>query len=175
MLKDEMQKALNDQINAELYSSYLYLSMAAYFESIDLKGFASWMKVQVQEELVHAGKFFDFVNERRGRVILQPIEPPPTEWATPIDAFMASYEHECYISERINKLVDLARDQSDHASYNFLQWFVAEQVEEEANTDGVVKELRLVGNQGHGLFLIDRDLAQRTFVMPPLAGAAAGV
>lgn len=170
MLKETVEKALNDQINAELYSSYIYLAMSAYFESIDLKGFANWMRVQAQEELVHVAKFFDFVNERSGKVTLQPVEGPPSEWASPLDAFEGAYKHECYITERINKLVDLARDESDHATYNFLQWFVGEQVEEEASADEIVQQLKLVGGQGHGLFMIDRELAQRTFVIPP-AGA----
>jgi ferritin len=172
MLKAKIEAAINDQINAELYSSYLYLSMSAYFESIDLKGFANWMKIQAQEELIHVGKFFDFVNERSGRVKLQPIAAPTIEWSSPIDAFKAAYDHECHITGLINKLVDLTREESDHATYNFLQWFVGEQVEEEATADSVVKQLKLVGDQGHGLFMIDRELAQRVFVMPPANAGA---
>ncbi len=173
MLKETVQDALNDQINAELYSAYLYLSMEAYFESIDLKGFANWMRAQAQEEMVHAAKIFDFVNERSGRVSLKPIEGPPSEWSSPLEVFKAAYDHECHVTELINKLVDLAREQSDHATYNFLQWFVAEQVEEEASTDEVVQQLKLVGDQGHGLFMIDRELAQRTFD-PAAAGGGEG-
>ena len=173
MLKPQIEKALNEQINAELYSAYLYLSMSAYFETIDLKWFASWMRVQSQEELVHAAKFFAFINERSGRVALAAIGGPPVEWKSPLDAFEAAYTHEVHVTSLINSLVDLAQASSDHATYNFLQWFVAEQVEEEASTDAVVKQLRLVRGEGHGLLLIDREAAQRTFVMPPAGGAGA--
>jgi ferritin len=170
MLCSKMEGALNSQINAEYYSSYLYLSMAAYFDSINLLGMANWMRVQAQEEMVHAMKFFDFVAERSGRVTLTSIEAPPTEWASPLAAFEAALAHERHISSLINKLVDLALAESDHAANNFLQWFVAEQVEEEATADGIVQQLRLVKDAPGGLFLLDRELGQRTFV-PPAAAA----
>lgn len=172
MLKDKMQDALCNQINAELYSSYLYLSMAAYFESIALKGAASWMRVQAQEELVHVGKFFDYIHERGGRATLGAIEAPPKAWDSALAAFEEAYKHETKVTKRVNKLVDLSRELSDHATYNFLQWFVAEQVEEEASVDDVVQKLKLVGGEGHGLFMVDQELATRVFVMPPAAGAA---
>jgi ferritin len=171
MLKPELQNELNAQINAELFSSYLYLSMAAYFESLSLSGFASWMKVQAQEEMLHAGKFYSFINERRGRVQLAAIEGPQHEWASPKAAFEAAFEHECYISERIHKLVDLARKNSDHPTDNFLQWFVGEQVEEEATADSIVQRLKLIGNDSSGIFLLDRELGTRVFALP-VAGAA---
>lgn len=174
MLNDKMAKALNDQINAEAYSSYLYLSMAAYFESINLKGFANWMMVQAQEEDLHAMKFFDFVNERSGRVRLQAIKAPPHDWESPLAAFEAVYTHECHVTGLINKLVDLSLKLSDHATNNFLQWFVAEQVEEEASADAIVQQLKLIGTDGHGLFMIDRELANRVFTPPPAAGGEAG-
>jgi ferritin len=172
MLKEKMQAALCDQINAELYSSYLYLAMAAHFESINLRGAAAWMRVQAQEELTHMMKFYDFVNERGGKVTLQPVDGPPSEWDSTLAAFEAAYEHECYITERINKLVDLSLELSDHATNNFLQWFVAEQVEEESSVDDVVQQLKLAGDQGQGLFMIDRELAGRTFT-PPATEAGA--
>ncbi|MDD4270570.1 MAG: ferritin [Pirellulaceae bacterium] len=170
MLCSKMEEALNSQINAEYYSSYLYLSMAAYFDSINLVGMANWMRVQAQEEMAHAMKFFDFIAERSGRVTLASIDAPPNEWASPLAAFEDALAHERHISSRINKLVDLALAESDHATNNFLQWFVAEQVEEEATADGIVQQLRLVKDAPGGVFLLDRELGQRTFVPPSAAG-----
>lgn len=166
MIKEKMQKSLNDQVNAELYSSYLYLSMAAFFESINLKGFANWMRVQTQEELVHAMKFYDFIIERGGNVVLSSIEGPPTEWASPLAVFEHAYKHEQKVTGLINNLVDLATAEQDHATSNFLQWFVAEQVEEEASADEVVQKIKLMGDASGGLFMLDRELAQRVFTHP---------
>jgi len=166
MLKEKLEKALNEQINAELYSSYLYLSMSAYFEDKNLKGFANWMRVQAQEEVVHAMKIYDFINERAGRVNLKPIEGPQTEWESPLAVYEEAYKHECHVTDLINKLVDLSIEASDHATNAFLQWFVTEQVEEEASADDIVQQLRLVGNDGHGIFMIDRELGTRVFTMP---------
>ncbi len=172
MLKKKMQEAMCDQINAELASSYLYLAMSAYFESLNLAGFANWMRVQAQEELAHTMKLFDFVNERGGRVSLGAVAEPPQQWDSPLAVFQHTLEHEQQVSERINRLVDLAIKHSDHASNNFLQWFVAEQVEEEASVDAVMQKLKLVGMDGNGLFLIDQELSTRTFQMPAGPGAA---
>jgi ferritin len=166
VIDSKMQDALNGQINAELYSAYLYLSMSAFYESQDLQGCANWMRVQFQEELAHALKFYDYVNERDGRVILQPVEGPPSEWESPRAPFEAAYQHEQKVSGMINKLADLAIELRDHATYNFLEWFVAEQVEEEATVKGIVQKLKLVGDTGEGIFLIDRELAQRVFTPP---------
>ncbi len=166
MLTERMEEALNQQVNAEMYSSYLYLSMSAYFESINLKGFANWMKVQAQEELLHAMKIYDFINERGGRVKLTAIDAPPTEWDSPLAAFEAVYEHECKVSGLINDLVNLALEEKDHASHIFLQWFVTEQVEEEASADEIVQKLKLMGDARGGLFMLDRELGQRSFTMP---------
>jgi ferritin len=163
-----MQKAINDQINAELYSAYLYYAMASYFESVDLAGAASWMKVQVQEELSHAAKFFDYVGERGGRVILEAIEKPETDWESPLAAFQAAYAHEQKVSARINNLVNIAREEKDHMTDNFLQWYVAEQVEEEASANEVVRKLTLAGTSGGGLLMIDQQLGARVFT-PPVA------
>ena len=170
MLKREIEKGFNDQINAELYSAYLYLAMASYCESISLQGFATWFKVQAQEELFHASKLFAFVAERGGRVELGAIAAPPKEWESPLAAFEAAYAHEQHVTDLINKLVDLSIKLSDHAANNLLQWFVAEQVEEEATADGIVQNLKLVKGEGQGLFMLDRELGQRVFVMPT-AGA----
>ena len=131
MLKEKIQAALGKQLNAELFSSYLYLSMSAYFQSISLPGFANWMRVQAQEELVHAMKFYDFINDRNGRVMLQKVDGPPTEWSSPLDVFESTYQHEQKVTGLINDLVNLAVAERDHATEIFLQWFVAEQVEEE--------------------------------------------
>ena len=166
MINEKIQSAFNDQLNAELYSSYLYLSMAAYFQSINLEGFANWMRCQAQEEILHAMKFYSFVNERAGRVLLSAIEGPPINWDSPLAAFEDAYRHEEKVTAMINGLVDLAIQEKDHAANAFLQWFVNEQVEEEASVDAVVHQLKLAGDQGSGLFMVDRELATRTFVMP---------
>lgn len=174
MISEKMQAAFNDQINKELYSEYLYLSMAAYFDSLGLKGFANWMRVQVKEERTHAMMMYTYVHDAGGRVLLQPIEGPPTEWESPLKAFEHTLEHEQFVTSRIHHLMDLAIEEKDHASAAFLQWFVTEQVEEEANATEISQELRLIGNNGQGLLMKDRELATRVFVLPPEA-AAAGV
>lgn len=171
MIGKEMEKALNEQINAELYSAYIYLAMAAYFEAENLPGCASWMRVQVQEETVHAMKFYDFLNERGGRVVLEAIEGPPKEWKSPLAAFEAAYEHEQYITGRINKLVDLAIAEKDHAANAFLQWFVNEQVEEETSVEAVVRNFKMAEKAPGAMFMIDRELGQRTFTPPAQEGA----
>ena len=166
MIKEKIQDALNKQINAELYSSYLYLSMSAFFESINLKGCANWMRVQTQEELVHAMKFYDYLIERGGKVLLSSIESPPTEWPSPLAIFENAYQHEQKVTGLINYLVDLAIAEKDHATNNFLQWFVSEQVEEEASADEVVQKIKLMGDARGGIFMLDRELAQRVFTPP---------
>ena len=166
MLNNDMEKALNAQVNAEMYSAYLYLSMSAYFQSKSLGGFASWMRVQAQEEMVHAMKLYDFINERGGRVILAPIEAPPTEWDSPLATFEAVYEHEQKVTGLINELVELALEKHDHATNIFLQWFVSEQVEEEDSANDVVEKIKLVGDAKGGLFMLDRELGQRVFTPP---------
>ena len=162
----KMIDALNEQINAELYSAYMYFSMSAYFESMNLKGFSSWMRVQTMEEQTHTKKFYDYLTSRGGRVILSEIKAPPTEWDSPLSAFEETLKHEQYVTSLINKLVDLALDLRDHATNSFLQWFVNEQVEEEASVGDVLQNLKLNADNPGGLFLIDKDLAQRTFVPP---------
>jgi len=166
VLPKKMERALNDQINAEAYSAYLYLSMAAYLESLSLGGFGNWMRIQAQEELSHTMKFFDFVYERGGKVSLTAIDEPPKEWANPLAIFEGAYEHECKVSAMINNLVNIAIDEKDHATNNFLQWFVSEQVEEEASADAVVQKLKLIGDHGNGIFMLDREMGQRVFHAP---------
>ncbi|GAB4574285.1 MAG: ferritin [Anaerolineae bacterium] len=161
MLSEKMEKALNDQVNAELYSSYIYLAMAAYLEDQNLPGMAQWMRLQSDEEMLHARKFYDYIIERRGRVKLAAIPEPPVAWDSPLAAFENAFEHECYISGRINDLVTLAVEERDHATNSFLQWFVDEQVEEEASVDAVVQDLKRVEGVPAGLFMLDRELGQR--------------
>lgn len=164
MLDKEMEEALNQQLNAEMYSAYLYLSMAAYFESKNLSGFANWMTVQFHEEQTHAMKFYRYINERGGRVRLKPIDGPPTDWESPLDAFEYTLKHEQKVTGLINDLVDLAIKKRDHATISFLEWFVDEQVEEEANASAIVEKLRMAGDGSGALFMLDRELAQRVFV-----------
>jgi len=166
MISKKVQDAFNNQINAELYSAYLYYSMQAYFEELNLDGFANWMNIQVQEELAHTAKFTKFINERGGRVIPKAIECPPIEWESPAAAFEATYVHEQAVSASINNLVDIAIAENDHASKIFLDWFVSEQVEEEASVNAVVQKMKLMKDSPHGLFMIDRELSQRVFTPP---------
>ncbi|MGA2676581.1 MAG: ferritin [Methanobacterium sp.] len=166
MLKDKMVESLNSQMNAELYSAYLYLSMEAYFEANDLSGFANWMRVQAQEEMTHAMKFYDYLVQRGARVILTEIKSPPTEWDSPVATFENVYEHEQMVTTLINQLVDLAISLSDHATNNFLQWYVAEQVEEEESSSGVLQKVKLAGDSPSGLLMLDQELALRIFTPP---------
>jgi ferritin len=168
MLSPKIQEALNNQVNAEFFSSYLYLSMASHFESSSLPGMATWMRFQAQEELGHALKLFGYISERGGRAILTEVEGPKTEWTSPLEAFEDSYAHEQKISGLINDLSGLAHEEKDHATETFLQWFITEQVEEEASVSTVVDQLKLVGDNGVALFMVDGQLAQRVApAMPP--------
>jgi ferritin len=164
MLKEKMEKALNEQINKELYSSYLYLSMSAYAQTLGLPGVANWMKIQAKEELTHANKFFDYVHERNARVLLQPIAGVDTEFGTVINLFERVLEHEQMVTESINTLMDISIELSDHATRSMLHWFVDEQVEEEANVQEIIDNLKMVEGKGQGLFMIDKDLGARVFV-----------
>ena len=162
MLTEKVQNALNDQFNAELYSSYLYLSMHAYFKSINLDGFANWMYQQAKEELLHAMKFYNFINQRGGRAKTAAVAEPPSEWDSPLAVFEETYSHEQKVTGLINDLVEIANEAHDHATQIFLQWFVTEQIEEEESASGVLEQLKLM--QGHvgGIFMIDRELEKRT-------------
>ncbi len=160
-MNDKVLKALNDQINKEWYSGYLYLSMATYFESLNLGGFASWMEIQAKEEFGHAMKIYKYVHERLDRVVLKAIDAPKTEWKSPLEAFEEAFAHEQFISASINSIVDLAMEHRDHATRNFLNWFVEEQVEEEESVDKIVQKLKMVQKAPHGLYMLDRELGQR--------------
>lgn len=164
MLKDNVEKALNKQINAELYSAYLYQAMAAYFEDKSLDGFAHWMDLQAEEEMEHARKIYDYVNERGGRVILEGIDKPKNEWESNLEVFEDSLAHEEKVTAMINDLVALADKENDYATHSFLQWFVDEQVEEEDTVGEIVDKLKLVGDSTQGLFMMDDKLAARTAV-----------
>jgi ferritin len=170
MISKKMEEALNGQVNAEMYSAYLYLSMESYFRSLDLSGFANWMRVQVQEELMHAMKIYDFVDQRGGRIILKSIAAPPTEWESPLAVFEATYKHEQKVTGLINELVSLAIKEKDHATNTFLKWFVNEQVEEESSADKIVQQLKMMKNAPGGMFMLDRELGQRVFTPPPAEG-----
>lgn len=169
VIKEKIQDAVNRQINREIYSAYLYLSMQSYFESVSLKGFANWMKIQVQEEWSHAMKLYDYLFQRGGRVILQPIEVPPSEWSSPLDVFEKTYEHEQAVTSLINDLVELSDSEKDHATYNMLQWFVSEQVEEEDNVSNLIEKIKLMKDAPGGLFMLDKELATRVFT--PIASS----
>lgn len=161
MIGKRMEGALNDQIRHELESAYLYLAMVAYFQAEGLDGMARWMTVQAQEEVAHAMKFFQHIDERGGRVELKALAQPQKEWASPLEAFKAAYEHERFITGKINDLVKIAEEENDNPARIMLQWFVAEQVEEEASTKKVVDLLERVGDSGHGLIMVDRELGTR--------------
>lgn len=157
---------LNKQINREMFSAYLYLSMCAYVENDGLHGMANWMKVQFQEELFHSQMMFDYINERGGRVILDKFDKPQSEWDSVTDVFNAVLKHEQFITESINNLVTIATEEKDYATINFLQWYVKEQVEEEANVNDILDQLKLIQDSKMGLIMLDKSLATRVFTIP---------
>jgi len=161
MLSKKLQSALNDQINAELFSAYLYLSMSSWFKAQNLEGFASWLQVQAQEEVEHAMKIYGYLHDKGAAVELKQIEAPQKSWKSPLAAFEDAYKHEVYISGRINDLADLAVAEKDHATNVFLHWFVEEQVEEEASALAVVEKLKLVATHPSGIYMLDREMASR--------------
>jgi len=161
MISEKIQKALNKQINEEFYSSYFYLSMSAYFESNDLLGFAQWFRLQADEEHAHAMKMFDYMYQIGGDVNLMKIEGPKTDWNSFLEVFLDTYEHEQKVTKNINAMLDLAYAEKDHATVNFLQWFVSEQVEEEATAQQNVKKMEMIGDSKAGLFMVDKELGGR--------------
>ena len=169
MISKKMQDAFNDQIAAEFSSAHLYLAMAAYLQSIDLPGFANWMRIQYQEEVFHGMKMFDYVIERDGRALVKSWPTPEAEWKGPLNVFESVYQHERKVTGLIINLVEIAQSEKDHATQIFLQWFVNEQVEEEASAKALIQQLKMIGDSRAALFQIDRELAQRTF-NPPSAG-----
>lgn len=161
---NKVEEVLNKQINAEFWSAYMYLSMSAYFHSKGLKGFANWMRVQYQEEVTHAIKLYDYILGRAGIVKLEAIATVPTEWKGIVDAFQYTYEHECKVTEMIHNCYEVAFAERDHATANMLQWYINEQTEEEQNAQDILDQLKLIGEDGQGIFLLDKDLATRVFV-----------
>jgi len=172
MLSKGMNKNLNEQVKWELYSGYLYLGMSAYFQETGLPGFATWMRVQAQEELSHAVIFYNFILGRGGNIKLAAIDAPPAGYKSGLEVFEKTLEHERSVTARINKLVGQARKEEDYATDIFLQWFVSEQVEEEESVTEVLNKLKLVKNDGRGLLMLDKELGERVFTAPSaLAGS----
>jgi ferritin len=165
-VSEKLAKAINEQINKELYSEYYYLAMAAYLESENLPGFANFFIVQAEEEHFHAMKFFHYLNERGARVVLNAIEKPRAEFSSALEIFELALEHEQLVTASINNLMDLAIADNDHASRGFLQWYVDEQVEEEATMEDFVNRLQRIGEQSYGIYMLDKELAGRTFTPP---------
>lgn len=163
MIKDNVRDAINAQMNREFFSSYLYLSMSAYFESVNLRGFAKWMQVQAQEEYAHGMKFYGYLVDQGARVSLDAIEAPQSEWANPLVAFEHALGHEQKVTARIHDLMELAMSEMDHATSGFLQWFVKEQVEEEANATEIVFKMKLASAEKGAvlLYLLDHKLGKR--------------
>lgn len=166
MIGQKLQDEINAQINAELYSAYLYLSMSAFFEYLGYPGAANWMKIQAMEEFTHADKFFNYLNERGGKVMLFAIDQPDSQWDSALDVFEAVLKHEKKVTARINHLFDIAVEEKDHAAEIFLQWFVEEQVEEEKSASDVIDQVKLAAQAPGAMFMIDKELAQRTFNPP---------
>ena len=166
MLSRKMNEAIVEQVNAELYSGYLYLSMAAWFAGKGLNGCENWMKIQAQEELSHAMKFFDHIYERGGEVELKTIEKPPIEWSSPLNVFEETVKHEAHVTSLINSLMTLAVEEQDYASQNFLQWFIAEQVEEETSAEEIRSKFEMAGDSKPTLLMLDKELGSRVFTYP---------
>jgi len=171
MVTEKMAKALNDQLNFEFYSAYVYLAMAAHADNIGLKGFANWFYAQYQEEQMHAMKFFDYIQDQSVEVELEAIEKPRKEYKDALEMFEETLKHEQEVTAKINDLASLAIDEKDHATNSFLQWFITEQVEEEATVNEIIDKLKLAGTTGYGLFVVNNELGARTFTDPTAADA----
>ena len=166
MIDEKLQEAFNDQINKEFYSEYLYLAMKVYFQELNLQGFVNWFDVQVQEEHAHAMGMVNYLNDRGGKIDLRAIEKPVVEGNTPLEVFEHVLRHEEYVTSRINHVMDVAEEVKDRAAMHLLDWYIKEQVEEEATVGGVLATLRLIGDDKKALLMLDKDLAARTFVAP---------
>jgi ferritin len=166
MINSKLEEAFNDQINKELYSEYLYLAMKVYFQEQNLQGFVNWFDVQVQEEHAHAMGMFNYLDERGGKIDLRAIDKPEVKGNTVLEIFEQVLEHEEYVTSRINHLADVAEEVKDRAAMHLLNWYIKEQVEEEANVGGLLATLRLIGDDKKALLLLDKDLMARTFVQP---------
>jgi len=166
MLSKKMENALNEQINKEMYSAYLYMSMSAHSTNVGLSGFANWFMVQYKEEMEHAMKIYDYVNSQGGKVTLKAIDKPISNFKDAMDMFQKTLKHEQFITKSINELVDLSIKEKDHATHIFLQWFVTEQIEEEGNDNDIISKLKLAGEKGNGLFIIDKEIGARVYNPP---------
>ena len=166
MLNKKIENALNEQINKEIYSAYLYMAMSAHSTNIGLPGFANWFMVQYNEEMEHAMKIYNYVNDQGGKIHLKAIDEPPSTFKDPMDMFKKTLKHEQFVTKSINTLMDLAIKENDHATQIFLQWFVTEQIEEEGNDNDIIAKLDLAGTKGNGLFMIDKELATRIYTPP---------
>ena len=167
MFSEAVQEAMNEQIKNEIYSAYIYLSMSAHFEAVNLSGFAHWMRLQSEEELEHAMKFFHYINDRGGRVELRAIDQPPVEWGTPVEIFETALAHEQKVSAMINNLYEIALKEKDYPSQVMLQWYIDEQVEEESHVGDIVLKLEQMADAPGGAYLLDKELGARVFTMPP--------
>lgn len=165
-MDEKLSLALNDQMNFEIYSSYIYLSMSSYFKSISMNGMCNWMDIQAREEATHARRFYNYLHERGEKVVLDSIPKPGNEWDSPLAVFKDALAHEKEVTARVNKLIDLSMEVRDHATTGHLQWFIDEQVEEEANAMEIVRQLEIAKDSPHALMLLDRELGQRVFVDP---------
>jgi ferritin len=166
MLSEKMVQALNEQVNREMYSAYLYMSMSSHCANVGLKGFANWFMVQYHEEMLHAMKIYEYIQRQGGQVVLKPIEGPPVEFDSPLDMFEKTLEHERFITRSINELMETAIAEKDHASQIFLHWYVTEQVEEEENDNDIIQQLKLIKDNPQGLMMLDRELAGRATTVP---------
>ena len=173
MINDKVENILNEQVNKELYSAYLYLSMSAYFSDIGLTGFANWMRVQTQEETAHAMLIYDFLVNRGVKIALTPIDAPPDSWKSPLQVMETALEHEVYVTGLINNIVTIAEEAKDRATLSYMNWFIDEQVEEEANAKEIIDKLKLIGEDKSALYLLDKDLSLRVFT-PPVIKASGG-
>lgn len=169
MLSQKLLDALNDQLKWEFYSAHLYLAMAAYCHDQGLDGFANFFRVQVQEETFHAMKFFDYINQRGGRIVISGIDQPQNEYASILDVFTKAYEHEQLVTKRIYALSDIALEEKEHATISFLKWFIDEQMEEEETFGNLIKKLSRIQNDQHAIYALDAELAQRVFTPPATA------
>ncbi len=172
MISKKVEKELNKQLNAELYSAYLYLAMSAWFQEKNLKGFAQWMYVQYQEETNHAQLFYNYILERGGTAEFPSIASPKSTWKNVVDVFSETLKHEQQVTSLINNLMNVSLTEKDHAASNFLQWFVNEQVEEEANVIDILEQLKMIEGKGAGLFMMDRELKLRIFTPVTLTGGS---
>jgi ferritin len=166
MISPKIEKALNDQLNREMFSAYLYMSMSAHCHTAGLKGFANWFMVQYHEEMLHAMKIYEYILRQAGRVSLKTIQEPPGDFKTPLDMFESTLEHERYITRSINECMELAIAEKDHATQIFFQWYINEQVEEEENDNDIIAQLKLIGDNSQGLIMFDRELAARIVNVP---------